>query len=221
MVSRTLVYNSWRHFYFCYGAIILLAVYGLEELSEGAERLMLKRKKMAVKGSGGAIVYVVAAFCLVFTAGQSLYNHPYEYAYFNVIAGQGIEEQYEIDYWTVGGKSALEELYACLEREEGQEAERDGEAETAENDGAVLVSACDITTLIGVENGWVNLPSGKRERIACTDNWQEADYVLVNSTYSAIEELCGNPDNQYLKENYEKIAQISAYGNVIWSIFKK
>lgn len=227
MVSQMLVYNSWRHFYFCYGAIVLLAVHGLEELGRLAVWLAVKWKLLPGEDAAwhngrkekdicGTLVYGVLAFCLVFTAGQSIRNHPYEYAYFNAAAGRGIEEQYEIDYWVIGGKSILEELYACLE------AAYDGGAENAENDGGMVkLSACDITTLIGMENGWVNLPPEMRTVISCTDNWQAADYVVVNSTYSVIEELCGNTDNRYVKENYEEICRISAYGNVIWTVYKR
>ncbi|MBO5292656.1 MAG: glycosyltransferase family 39 protein [Lachnospiraceae bacterium] len=214
MAGQTLVYNSWRHFYFCYGAIVLLAVFGLRELMRLAEAAFSFRSVKQGRDGGlnchtaaACSGYGLLAVCLCFTAVQNMKYHPYQYAYFNVLAGEGIEERYEIDYWVIGGKSVLEELYADLE---------------AEGDShPVKVSACDLTTLIGMDNGWINLPKEKREVLVCIDDWQEADYVVVNSTYSTIEEMSGNEDSRYVREHYQKVCRISAYGNEIWSVYAK
>ncbi|NLL79571.1 MAG: phospholipid carrier-dependent glycosyltransferase [Clostridiales bacterium] len=226
MASQTLVYNSWRHFYFCYGAIVLLAVYGLFALIRLAEAKVRCGREQNGKKAGAerswhpAIVlggYGVMAVCLLFTAVQNIKYHPYQYAYFNALAGKGIEEEYEIDYWVIGGRAILEELSSYLAKEAGIEPE----AVFAGEGAPVTISACDITTLIGMENGWVNLPAAERAMLSCTDNWQEADYVVVNSTYSVIEELAGNADNRFVKDNYTKVCEISAYGNEIWSVYRK
>ena len=93
--------------------------------------------------------------------------------------------------------------------------------EGARTVGPVTVAACDITTQIGMENGWVNLPLKKREALICTEQWQEADFVVVNTTYSAIEALRGNTDGQYVRDNYREICRISAYGNEIWTVYAR
>ena len=230
MAGQTLVYNSWRHFYFCYGAIVLLALYGLKFIAEWAGHLAERIKgskgqlTAAKRAQAEGVAYGIFALCLCLTGIQSMRNHPYQYAYFNFLAGKGVEERYEIDYWVIGGRSVLEELYACLEQEalsmtgEGTGEESEEGARTV---GPVTVAACDITTQIGMENGWVNLPLKKREALICIEQWQEADFVVVNTTYSAIEALRGNTDGQYVRDNYREICRISAYGNEIWTVYAR
>ena len=89
--GSVVVYNGWRHFYFAYLGILLLAAEGLDRL------LRLKARP----------VWLAAAVCIIFTAVGLAVNHPYQMCYYNVFAGSHAETRYEMDYWNVAMYSAL------------------------------------------------------------------------------------------------------------------
>lgn len=94
------VYNGWRHFYFAYAGIMILAAYGLI-------RLMGKYKKITVTAT---------VLCLVFLSVQNVLNHPNQQTYYNFLAGSDVESNYELDYWNVSTREGL--LYVA-ERSSG------------------------------------------------------------------------------------------------------
>lgn len=89
--GSVVVYNGWRHFYFSYLGILLLAAEGLDWL------LCLKARP----------VWLATAACIIFTAVGLAVNHPYQMCYYNIFAGNHAETRYEMDYWNVATYSAL------------------------------------------------------------------------------------------------------------------
>lgn len=193
--SGMLVYNSWRHFYFCYGPILILAGYGVDRL------VSLKRPERLRYAAGAAV-----GVCLLGSGIFLIKEHPHQYAYFNALAGRDAGRRYEIDYWVIGGREILEKLYDSPDRDRSLE---------------LSIGACDITTDIGMGNGLFNLYKDEMEAFVYREDWREANYVVVNSTYSRIEELRGNTDARTVKENYRKVCSISAYGNELWSVYER
>ena len=92
--SNTILYNEWRHFFFIYGSIILLAGEGAEWISH------YLNNKTILAGAG----YVCILICLVIS------GHPYQYAYTNLLAGNNAESKYELDYWNLSYKECIEKL---------------------------------------------------------------------------------------------------------------
>ena len=92
--SKTVLYNEWRHFFFIYGSVILLA-------GEGADWIRhYVRKKSFFIGIGYicVLIYVVIS------------GNPYQYAYTNFFAGKNAQSRYELDYWNISYKECVEEL---------------------------------------------------------------------------------------------------------------
>lgn len=86
LVSRPVLYNGWRHFYFVYPMMALVMLYGIAAI--------LKRPASVVYGC------VVAAGIL--SVGVWIFrNHPHEYAFFNRIARPFVTEYFQKDYWNV------------------------------------------------------------------------------------------------------------------------
>jgi hypothetical protein len=95
------VYDGWRHVYFVYPFLILLAVYGLEKLSASSNSIL----------RNGALILFSASI----SDGvlQIIAMHPFEYVYFNHIANdlyKPIDHKFEMDYWGVSYKQGLEYL---------------------------------------------------------------------------------------------------------------
>ena len=92
VLTRTTVYNGWRHFYFAYGPMLALAAWGVSRL---------KRKKAAA---------LVLAGCMAFGAVDVAAQHPYQHSYYQPIVRMRGEHFNELDYWNVSARDALQAL---------------------------------------------------------------------------------------------------------------
>lgn len=100
IILKSVVYDAWRHVFFIYPAFLLIALFGLKSLNE-----LFKRWK------------VIFILITVASLGQLLYiminMHPFQYVYFNFLAGKNlakIKKNFELDYYGVSSKQALENL---------------------------------------------------------------------------------------------------------------
>ena len=98
MVGHSNLYNGWRHLYFVYASVIVLASASLAWL--------WNRKQRWLRG----LLAVAVAANLIYYAGFIAVNYPNEYAYFNVLAGPHPEENYDADYWLFSCQEALEAI---------------------------------------------------------------------------------------------------------------
>ena len=98
VLLKSNVYNGWRHLYYIYAGFLLLAVWGLKWL------LGTRRK----------LIRIAAVICLAVQAGTvagwMVFNHPYQYVYYNALAGSHKEERFELDYWNTSQSSLIKRL---------------------------------------------------------------------------------------------------------------
>lgn len=100
MLVRPNLYNSWRHLYFIYAPVVILAAisgYWLWQWARGRWRKAL-------------LAVLLAHF--VFYAGYIQVNAPYGFAYFNLLAGSHPEQRYDVDYWNIGQRTVMQRLQA-------------------------------------------------------------------------------------------------------------
>lgn len=104
ILMKSVVYDGWRHVYFLYAPIVLLATRGFILLWKA-----LKPKIIQGYQNG----FLAGLFALVFFG--PVFNiigyHPYEYVYFNTIGTtffSPLEKNFEMDYWGLSYKQALE-----------------------------------------------------------------------------------------------------------------
>lgn len=88
------LYNSWRHFYFVYSSIIMLAALGINFLVT-----TFKKNKLSV-----IIIGIYAGFLMI----ESIVTTPFQFAYYNEVARFFVEDKYEVDYWDMSFKSDIE-----------------------------------------------------------------------------------------------------------------
>lgn len=98
MLARPVLYNGWRHFYFLYACVALLALIGADWLWQ-----ILKQKAV-----GKSIAMVGALMVLLPVACWTYKNHPYEYVYFNPGLREFADTHFEKDYWGVASYDLLE-----------------------------------------------------------------------------------------------------------------
>jgi len=101
IILNSTVYNAWRHVYFVYPYLLLIAVYGFTQLTKAV------KKKLLVK-----IISFSTLVSILFVYSFMIINHPYENVYFNSLAGKNIRQNFELDYWGLSFKQGLEYILA-------------------------------------------------------------------------------------------------------------
>ena len=93
------VYNGWRHAYFLYAPICVLAAFGLRWMAA------LPKPRVRIGALALAAVGVAAA------AIPTVSLHPYQHEYFAPLVNKiGLAERWEMNYWRPSHREALETL---------------------------------------------------------------------------------------------------------------
>ena len=103
VLTRTTVYNGWRHFYFVYGPMLLLAVYGLQRLAIRAQGI---QRRLILGG---------LAVCMLLTGVGEVTQHPHQQAYYQPLVQLKGTQYNELDYWNISVREGLERLAAQVE----------------------------------------------------------------------------------------------------------
>jgi hypothetical protein len=101
VVSGAVLYDTWRHTFFLYPAVLLLALMGLGWLLK------------ALRPRGAVLVLAIAvAVNVAATVSFMTRSHPHQNVYFNSIVGgpKGAEGKYEMDYWGLSYRALLETM---------------------------------------------------------------------------------------------------------------
>ena len=91
------MYHGWKHVYFLYAPLCVLAAFGLRALAR------LPRPNLR------AAAFALAALGTVFAGVQMVRLHPYQHEYFNALVDKsGLADRWAIIHVSVSGKEALE-----------------------------------------------------------------------------------------------------------------
>ena len=103
-LGNDIIYDEWRHFFFLWGFLVLLAGEGVVGLGSVYHALEFRRgqKGIGLRFLGAGYVAVLIVFILL--------QHPYEFTYTNILAGRDADERYQLDYWQVSFDSAMRVL---------------------------------------------------------------------------------------------------------------
>jgi hypothetical protein len=106
IVLKSALWNGWRHHYFIYPYFVLIAVYGLELLTNVIKKPFLLFMLIGV---------------LVFSFAETAINmvglHPYGAYYFNSLAGNNIRNKFDLDIWGISYRAGLEYILTHDQRE--------------------------------------------------------------------------------------------------------
>ncbi len=191
MLSSPLVYNGWRHFYFVNAGLVVMGGIGLWWFYR------LTRKTRILK----ATFALAAASVFVFQGASILINHPYQYAYYNVLAGN-VQGQYELDYWTLSSYNALQKLATS----------------TTRNQNLPLVfstTQMDFTSIdYPLQNNYDALPKELRDKMEYESLSEDAPYLIYNTSY-----LSGNDPTP--PAGYTELFSIVGYHQVLAVVYEK
>ena len=110
LILHSNVYDEWRHLFFIYPALLLIAVTGIQRT------LQFLRLRFS-KGVGTAVIIVLFAIQTYFIVDFMISAHPHENVYFNLLAGKNQEQSYDLDYWGLSYRHGLEFLVEHAEED--------------------------------------------------------------------------------------------------------
>lgn len=180
------LYDGWRHAYFVYPAFLLLAINGFVQLV----RIKIHGRPFAL------LVILVTVTSLLITASWMNRNHPYQNVYFNFLAGKNWKERFDVDYWGLSNRQALEYI---LDHDASK---------------SIRVLAQN-PVLMPLEMAKILIPAVQKNRIQVLQNADQnktADYIITNYRLTG---------QQTLDKDFELIHEIMVNGEVIVSIYKR
>jgi len=107
VVLHSVLYDGYRHMFFVYPPLLLIALRGLLFLWGMIKRRLTGRVQDAAK----VVLWLVVILSVTETLIFMIEYHPYQNLYFNHLAGRdmnSIKEKYELDYWGLSYREALE-----------------------------------------------------------------------------------------------------------------
>ena len=205
IIRRPILYNSWRHLYFLYGPMLILAV--------AAVRFLVQRARGKLK----LVVVSAVAFQLLVCAILIGISHPFQYVYFNPLAGKDPSRNYEFDYWNVSQTQMLMKLADQIDGDE------------------VNVCAADWYTADGLAKADRVLPEAYKDRVrvfSCDvlGMKTDADYLVVNrlvlqimkseNTHQCGGWLCSVGGRFDFPGKYQPVASLRAFGSEFMTVYK-
>jgi hypothetical protein len=103
---HSILYNGWRQMYFIYPAFLLIGLTGLNFILQNIHLITLALKKKILK----VVVYTGIILSLCSTMYFLIKMHPFQYIYFNQIAGSDPLKKFDGDYFGLSYKEALRYL---------------------------------------------------------------------------------------------------------------
>jgi hypothetical protein len=182
ILFHSVLFDGWRHTYFIYPAFLCLAVRGWVSLW-GTDLAMTRRLALAV----------VTVASVVHTAAWMWKAHPFQNVYFNALAGTDLRSRYDLDYWGLANRKALEYI---LDNDKSE---------------AIYVRADSATPLA---LSFKMIDEQDRGRLRYSSDANVSRYVVTN--YRLVE---GN-DAKYAAD-YDLFYQIRVDNEVILSVFRR
>lgn len=102
IILKPTLYDGWRHFYFLFHPLLLLAAFGIQEIAQLCGSLAGRWTKPLLAG-----LFLLSQFPQVLYIVQA---HPYQNVYFNELVGDKEFQGYEKDYWGLAYRKALQEI---------------------------------------------------------------------------------------------------------------
>ena len=182
IVFNSTFYDGWRQMYFIYPSFLIIAIGGVRLFFH----VLSKSKTLTVAG-------IVGILCALLWSVGILYRmHPLQNLYFNQLAGSNWRNHFDIDYWGLANRSALQYI---LDR-----------------DSSPIISVTtDSATPLGLS--LTMLRATERSRLNIVESEKPAKYLITN--YRMI-----NAQDQKYLTTHTIFYQIRLLGETVLTIFK-
>ena len=184
LVFNSTLYNGWRHFYFLYPFIILFSLNGLYFI-----KLKLFKKKNNL--------FLFLVFLFISQIGFTIFKyHPHQNIYFNVLAGKNINQKFEVDYFGISNKQAIEKILFEDKRKQ------------------IKIST---RSQISLKNSIDIFQNKVKKRIIIT-SLKKSDYIIDNQVFWNKKK---KKKKMMIPANYKLFYEKKIDETVVYSIYKK
>lgn len=184
IILNSVLYDGWRQLYFVYPAMLILATKGLASLLNSN----VMRNYLAAR----LFVLTLGAYSVIGTGYWMYIVHPFQNVYFNILAGREWIKNFEVDYWGLSNRQALEYL-----------------ASIDASDQIFVASE----TVPPLDLALKSLPESDRNRIFVVNSIDKTKYVINNYRF--------NFRDYEVEGRFKKLLDIKAGSEVINSIYVK
>ena len=140
------LYDGWRHLYFIYPSFLLISICGLNVI----------KKTFFKKNIKLSLIFLILLLFPTFL--WMIKNHPYQYVYFNVLAGKNFNKSFDMDYWGISNTNALQYI--------------------ANNENQKIIVGNIGSSDLSLSRNF--LPMKQRNKILISDNLEKSDYLINN-----------------------------------------
>ena len=182
VILHSIIYDGWRHLYFIYPSFLLIAAKGFHWIAVNKGVNAIPKKLLL-----GIFTIYLGSICYWMVA-----NHPNQNIFFNSLTGKDWNTKFDVDYWGLSTRQALEEI-----------------ART-DNRPKILVYAGSVMSL---NDSLKLLSPANRARFEVTSRLENANYILTNYR----NELTNYSHSPY---SYELIYEIRSGNEKVISAYK-
>jgi hypothetical protein len=184
ILLHSVLYDGWRQLYFIYPPFLLIAIRGWVSLW-GEDLVWTTRK---------SLLAVVTAISIFHTAAWMWKAHPFQNVYFNTLAGTDLRSRYELDYWGLANRKALEYILR--------------------NDHSEIINV-GVDSLTALREAFNMIDARERKRLRYSADQNRAQYIVTNYR------LVKDPDDAKYAKDYDLFYQIRIDDEVIISVFRR
>jgi len=152
IVFKSVVYDGWRHLYFIYPAFLIISLTGLISFFDFIKSKFEGKKRKILS----LIFIIIVILCALNISYFMIKNHPHQNVYFNILAGKDLRNNFELDYWGLSYRQALEYILKNDPRSD------------------IKINAANFPGEFNIDI----LPSKDRVRLEYVENINDADYFL-------------------------------------------
>ncbi len=184
IVLHSVLYDGWRQLYFIYPAFLLIAVNGMYLVWARVSGRTVQKISIGIlvlAALGNTFIWMVAV-------------HPLQNLYANQLAGANWGSSYDMDYWGLSNRKAIEYILSVDKRP------------------AIKIWPLSDTPIL---NGAAMLNAAERNRIVLADTKDEADYLVNNYRFLKGNVFKGNDPSVKL------IHQVVIDGQAVVSVYKR
>ena len=120
--------------------------------------------------------------------------HPLQNVYFNIFAGKNVIARYDLDYWGLANRRALEYIL--------------------QNDHSPVVTVGSDNAMSPLGYSFLMLKPEDRERVRLGDDKRASDYVVTNHRFDT------DIDNAKYRREYELFYEVRVDSELVLSVFK-
>ena len=188
IILRESSFNSWRHLYFIYPYFVIFCLIAIDLIID-----FLKKNSLS------SYFYYLIIINLVINANWIIKNHPFQYSYFNILAGKNLNQKFDIDYWGLSFKQNLEYILDNDERKK------------------ITIVSNSINKPALFKN---SLSKNNRKRFIFDQKNPNPDYIITNFFLDDINKY-RIFDDEFIEKEYFVFSEILVDGESINTVFKK